>query len=85
MKKSDILDVVIDRLIKESDLAVDREDVSLDSNLKETFDLDSMQSVSMIMDMEEKYDIDIDEDEMDKLKTIDDLVNIIQTKLTGSH
>ena len=85
MKKSDILDVVIDRLIKESDLAVAKEDVGLDSNLKETFDLDSMQSVSMIMDMEEKYDIDIDEDEMDKLKTIDDLVNIIQTKLTGSH
>ena len=63
--------------IKESDLAVGKENVSPDSGLKETFDLDSIQSISMIMDMEEEYNISIDADEIDDLQTIDSLVSII--------
>ena len=81
MKKSEILDTVIDYLIKESDLEIAKETVNADANLQETFDLDSMQSVSMIMDMEEEYDISIDEDEMVDLQTIGDLVNLIEKSL----
>ena len=81
MKKSEILDTVIDYLIKESGLQIAKETVNADANLQETFDLDSMQSVSMIMDMEEEYDISIDTDEIGDLQTIGDLVNLIEKSL----
>lgn len=81
MKKSEILDAVVDSLIKESDLEISKENVTLGNKLEE-FALDSMQGVVMMMDLEEKYNISISDDEMDKLETIGDLVNIIQKKLS---
>lgn len=82
MQKSKILNTVIEHLIEESDLDNSKEDIFPETDLREGFDLDSMQSISMIMDIEEKYNISIDDDEMSNVQTIDDLVNIIDKKLS---
>ena len=81
IKKSEILYAIADCLIKESDLEISKENVTLENKLKE-FGLDSMQGVMLIMEMEEKYGISIDDDEMEGLETIGDVVGIVQTKLS---
>lgn len=64
----DICDVKEQHLIKDSSL------------LKEDLMLDSMQAVNMITDIEEEYGFQIDDSEIMSLKTVGDILGLIQQK-----
>ena len=58
-------------------LDLDSANITMDSNLKEDLDVDSLDAVEVIMAIEEEYGVDIDDEVIPKITTVSDLVNYI--------
>lgn len=54
---------------------------TLESKIISDLKINSARIVDIILDLEEKYDITIEDSVLEKLKTINDIVQLIQTKL----
>ena len=52
----------------------------LDSKLREDLNIDSLLAVQLSVLLENKYDIDITEEELGKLVTIKDVIDLLETK-----
>ncbi|MBQ3199965.1 MAG: acyl carrier protein [Firmicutes bacterium] len=74
----DTLDMLRKAIKKE--LGRDFGDISLNTTF-EDMALDSLDVVQMVMAIEEAFDIEIDDDDVDGLKTIGDLVEYIEEKI----
>lgn len=57
------------------------EEIQLSSNFAEDLDADSLDIVEMLMLLEEKYNTHIPEEEAEKMKTVQDLVDYLEQKL----
>lgn len=55
-------------------------DIKLESKLKEELGIDSLLAVELSILLETKYDIDIKEEELAKLVTIKDVIDLLETK-----
>ena len=55
-------------------------DIKLESKLKEELGIDSLLAVELSILLENKYDIDIKEEELAKLMTIKDVIDLLETK-----
>ena len=61
-------------------LNVDAETITPQSNLITDLKADSMDIATLLFEVEEKYGIEIDEDDLESLKTVGDIVLYIQNK-----
>lgn len=61
---------------------VDEDQIRLDSVLKTELGIDSLYAVEMTLELEEHYDIQIDWDEMQDVKLVSDVVNLVERKLS---
>ncbi len=43
--------------------------------------LDSLDIIEMIMDLEDEFEAEIDEEERERIRTVADLVNVIESKM----
>jgi acyl carrier protein len=59
-------------------IGIDR--LTLDSRLKEDLMLDSLTTLELILDLEGEFDIQIHNKELEKIKTFNDVVLIIEAK-----
>lgn len=50
------------------------------TNLFEDLKLDSLDAVELIIEFEERYGIELLDDEAEKIKTIQDIVDLVQSK-----
>ena len=55
-------------------------DIKMESKLKEELGIDSLLAVELSILLENKYDIDIKEEEIAKLVTIKDVIDLLETK-----
>ena len=55
-------------------------DIKLDSKLREDLNIDSLLAVQLSVLLENKYDIDITEEELGKLVTIKDVIDLLEAK-----
>ena len=55
-------------------------DIKLESKLKEELSIDSLLAVELSILLENKYNIDIKEEELAKLVTIKDVIDLLETK-----
>jgi len=55
-------------------------DIKLESKLKEELEIDSLLAVELSILLENKYDIDIKEEELAKLVTIKDVIDLLEIK-----
>ena len=55
-------------------------DIKLESKLREDLNIDSLLAVQLSVLLENKYDIDIAEEELGKLVTIKDVIDLLETK-----
>ncbi|MEN6327342.1 MAG: acyl carrier protein [Syntrophomonas sp.] len=60
---------------------IPEEEIQLSSNFAEDLEADSLDIVEMLMLLEEKYNIHIPEEEAEKLKTVQDLVDYLEQKM----
>lgn len=69
---------VIKEVLSEQ-LGVEAE-IKLESKLREDLNIDSLLAVQLSVLLENKYDIDITEEELGKLVTIKDVIDLLETK-----
>lgn len=71
--EQEVIDIVVEQL------GVDKEDVTLSKSFVEDLNADSLDLTELIMTLEEKFGCEISEAEAEKLKTVGDVVNFVQT------
>lgn len=54
------------------------EEIKMESNITSDLGADSLDLVEMIMDFEEEFNVSIPDAEVEKIKTVGDLVNFIE-------
>jgi len=60
--------------------SIDVENVSLESNLKDDLDIDSLAAVELGLELESEFDLTIDDEELANLTTVQDIVDLISSK-----
>lgn len=71
----------VKKLISEH-LGVDEARVVDTASIEKDLGADSLDAIELVMAFEEEFQIDISDDEADKLQTVDDIVNMIDAKVT---
>ena len=59
-------------------LGCDEDNVTLEANLKEDLEADSLDAVELIMSVEEEFDVEIPDEEAQNMKTVKDIVDYIE-------
>lgn len=70
----------VEKFVKETvarHLKIDKKKVLLKSNLIRDLGADSLDIVEIVMNLEKKYSFEFTDDELEKLKTVGDLVSVI--------
>lgn len=67
--------------ILEEELGVEKEDIKLESTVKEDLGADSLDLFELISKLEDELEVTIDEDDYGKLVTVEDIVKYIEGKL----
>lgn len=55
--------------------------MKLESSFKEDLGADSLDVVEFVMELEEEFDIEISDEEAEKISTVGDAVNYIQSQI----
>jgi acyl carrier protein len=64
-------------------LGVDGEEVTLDSRFREDLEADSLDLVELIMAFEEEFEGEISDEEAQKITTVGEAVDYINTHMSG--
>ncbi len=69
-----IKEVVVDQL------GVDADQVTPEANFVDDLGADSLDTVELIMAFEEEFDVEIPDTDAEKIKTVQDVINYIESK-----
>ena len=61
-------------------LNIDGDDIKLESLLNEDLGVDSLDAVELSLDLETEFDVEISDEELASLKTVKDIVDLIEAK-----
>jgi acyl carrier protein len=67
--------IVVDRL------NVEESEVKLEASFKEELGADSLDVVELVMEFEDEFDMEISDDDAEKIATVGDAVNYIQSTM----
>ena len=62
-------------------LGVDMESVTAEASFIDDLGADSLDIVELVMTMEEEFDLEIPDEDAEKIKTVNDVVNYIKAKV----
>ncbi|GLY10520.1 acyl carrier protein [Bacillus badius] len=78
MSVADVLErvtkIIVDRL------GVEESQVTLEASFKEDLGADSLDVVELVMELEDEFDMEISDDDAEKIATVGDAVNYINSK-----
>ena len=60
------------------ELLIDLDKIKIESNLFDDLNFDSLDSVEMVLALELEFDIEIPDDSIDEIKTVRDIVDLVQ-------
>ena len=60
---------------------VEEDSITAETNLQEDLGADSLDVVDLVMSFEEEFDIEIPDDQVEKIKTVGDIVKFIEEKV----
>ena len=69
-----VKDIIIDQL------GVDEKQVTLEASFVDDLGADSLDTVELVMALEEEFDIEIPDDEAEKIATVQDATNYINSR-----
>ena len=64
-----------------SELSVDADKITLDTNIKEDLGADSIDAVQIVMALEDEFGIEIDTENVEEITVVKNLVAYIENKL----
>ena len=59
-------------------LEIAEEEITMESNIIDDFDADSLDLVDIVMSVEDEFDVEVPEDAVEKMKTVGDVVKFIE-------
>lgn len=62
-------------------LGVDASQITMDSDLLNDFEADSLDIVDMVMTLEDEFDIEVPDDAIENLHTVGDVVRFVDSQL----
>ena len=62
-------------------LELDADEITMESDLREDFDADSLDMVDLIMDVEDEFGVEVPDEILDKLVTVKDVVDYIEENM----
>ena len=68
------------RKILAEQFSMNEEDITMDSSFTEDIGADSLDLVELVMALEQEFDIEIDDEEVENIKTVGDAVRYIKDK-----
>ncbi len=71
---------VIQLILDESDEALSAADVVPETSLRDDLDLSSMQAITLMMDIEDEFDITVEDQELERLRTVGDVLALLDSK-----
>ncbi len=69
-----VIDIIVEQL------GVDREQCVLEASFIDDLGADSLDIVELVMEMEENFGIQIEDEELEKIRTIKDVVEFLRAK-----
>ena len=66
------------RNILSEELYIDKEKITLDTNFREDLGADSLDLFEMVMSLEDEYDIQMDTEQLEKIQTVRDLIEVLE-------
>lgn len=69
------------RTIVSNQFDVDEDTITLDTNIADDLGADSLDVVDMLMSLEDEFDVEIPDDEIEKIRTVGDLVTYIEENM----
>jgi len=79
MKRPDIIEKL--KILAVQQLDVKIEEVTEESNIEKDLGADSLDSIEFLMAIDEEFDIEIKDHESEKIKTVKDIVDLLEIKL----
>ena len=61
-------------------LNVDEDMITMEANLKDDLGIDSLAAVELSLELETEFDVRIEDEELAKLVTVADIVNLLESK-----
>ncbi|MCL1832056.1 MAG: acyl carrier protein [Oscillospiraceae bacterium] len=61
-------------------LGIDEDKVTMSANIQDDFGADSLDIVDLVGNFEEEFDLEIPDEQVEKLKTVEDVVKYIEDK-----
>ena len=62
-------------------LEIAEEEITMESNIIDDFDADSLDLVDIVMSVEDEFDVEGPEDAVEKMKTVGDVVKFIEENI----
>ena len=78
MEKEEIFSKVVDVLVEQ--LGVEKENVKKDSEIMTDLGADSLDVVDVVQVLEEEFNVKVPNEDIEKLKTVEDITNYIAEK-----
>ncbi|MFK4998026.1 acyl carrier protein [Bacillus sp. N9] len=69
-----VTQIIVDRL------GVEESKVTLEASFKDDLGADSLDVVELVMELEDEFDMEISDDDAEKIATVGDAVNYIESK-----
>lgn len=82
--RDSIREQVIAHLIAASDEDIQPAQVTDETSLRGDLDLSSLQAVTLVMDLEDEFGVVIEDDEIESLKTVGDVLGLVQSKMSAA-
>ncbi|MBQ8604708.1 MAG: acyl carrier protein [Oscillospiraceae bacterium] len=73
--ESKLVDIICEQL------GLDKEEVSMDANIRDDFEADSLDMVDIVMSCEDEFSVEFPEDSMDNLIYVKDVVDFIEKNM----
>lgn len=77
-------ETIVSHLVEASDEEITAEEVKAETLLREDLDLGSLQAITLVMDLEENFGIAVEDEELEKLESVGDLHDLIESKLEAA-
>ncbi len=66
------------RAVLAEQLDIEEDKITMDSNIMEDFEADSLDIVDMVMSLEDEFGVEIPDEEVENLRTVGDVVRYVE-------